>query len=470
MYLNSSSKNYEKKYKKYKDKYQMLKSHLNGALLYGGAQGTLLNGGDCYPLPNPEDDDIISAENLLNLHPDERITILNNCYDLNSLYRWIVIQNNKILPATQTEITYGDRQRLIQAYNALPQHLKKSYPAPDFFESDDVPSEYFYEVSDDDDDWWRDIPPQSPRTPLPPPSPLQYKLHEYCRRYFSNIPINEIIDIDNRGRIDNLKITENCLQGFDNLRTINLRYDNLSILFEGDNDFITSNTLVTFVLQTNLMRNDPNHSNEFNLNTIWPRMFVNLNSLRSIDLSFNIINDICRDSFINLPVLKELNLSNNKISEIPEDLFQNLPTLEKINLGNNQISNLPKDLFQNLPNLTNIALDFNEISNLPKDLFQNLPNLTDIVLDYNEISIIPNKYFKNLRKLKNLSLTHNQITTIYMDTFINLPVINIIRLVGNRITTIQPHSFVNLNPSGLVILMNSTLSESNKSNIGYSNM
>ena len=59
MYLNSKS--YEKKYKKYKNKYQILKSQLGDAkgTLYGGAKGTLygcakgtLYGGDCDPLPN----------------------------------------------------------------------------------------------------------------------------------------------------------------------------------------------------------------------------------------------------------------------------------------------------------------------------------------------------------------------------------------------------------------------------------
>ena len=81
MYLNSKS--YEKKYKKYKNKYQILKSQL------GGAKGTLY-GGDCDPLPNPEEEDFVSKENLLDLCPEERITIQNKCYEVRSLYRWII--------------------------------------------------------------------------------------------------------------------------------------------------------------------------------------------------------------------------------------------------------------------------------------------------------------------------------------------------------------------------------------------
>ena len=46
MYLNY--KNYEKKYKKYKSKYQTLKSQL---------------GGNCDPLPNPEEEDLSTTQN-----------------------------------------------------------------------------------------------------------------------------------------------------------------------------------------------------------------------------------------------------------------------------------------------------------------------------------------------------------------------------------------------------------------------
>jgi hypothetical protein len=83
MYLSSSSKSYEIKYKKYKKKYQILKSHISGILLNGGAKGTLLNGGakgtllngsDCDPLLNPEEEDLATTQNLLDLCPDAKGT------------------------------------------------------------------------------------------------------------------------------------------------------------------------------------------------------------------------------------------------------------------------------------------------------------------------------------------------------------------------------------------------------------
>ena len=82
MYLNS--KKYEKKYKKYKNKYQILKSNISGVLL---PKVPSVNGGACDPLPNPDEEDLFTRQNLLDLCPEERITIQNKCYKVSGLYR-----------------------------------------------------------------------------------------------------------------------------------------------------------------------------------------------------------------------------------------------------------------------------------------------------------------------------------------------------------------------------------------------
>ena len=110
MYLNSSLKSYEKKYRKYKSKYKILKSHIGGA---------------CDPLPNPEEEDIVSRENLLDLCPEERITIQNKCYEVNGLYRWIITDNKSILPGIQTKITEEEKRRLDDNNNNIFRYAKK---------------------------------------------------------------------------------------------------------------------------------------------------------------------------------------------------------------------------------------------------------------------------------------------------------------------------------------------------------
>ena len=104
MHLNSNLKSYIEKYKKYKSKYQKLKNYL---------------GGECMQLPNADEDDIISGKNLLDLCPEERITIQNKCYSITNLYEWIIIRNHNVLPLTQTEITFQEKEKLIKEYELL---------------------------------------------------------------------------------------------------------------------------------------------------------------------------------------------------------------------------------------------------------------------------------------------------------------------------------------------------------------
>ena len=116
--MNSNSKNYEKKYKKYKNRYLELKSQ----------QGTLI-GGDCDPYPNPEEEDF-TTQNLLDLCPNERITIQNKCYEVKGLYQWIIVKKHDILPGTITTISEEEKQNLIKAYKILkrPPSNKNLYP------------------------------------------------------------------------------------------------------------------------------------------------------------------------------------------------------------------------------------------------------------------------------------------------------------------------------------------------------
>ena len=79
-----------------------------------------LNGGDCNPLPSPEDYDVITGETLLDLCPDERITIRNRCYEVRSLYENIIKYKRNFLPDTMQVITPEETEKIIRAYESLP--------------------------------------------------------------------------------------------------------------------------------------------------------------------------------------------------------------------------------------------------------------------------------------------------------------------------------------------------------------
>ena len=71
------------------------------------------------PLPDPEERDIITGQNLLNLHLSEQISIQNRCYTVRVLYQWIFIYNNDTLPLTDTLLIDEEIKKIMQAYQSI---------------------------------------------------------------------------------------------------------------------------------------------------------------------------------------------------------------------------------------------------------------------------------------------------------------------------------------------------------------
>jgi hypothetical protein len=136
-----SSLNYEKKYLKYKNKYQILKNQYDSTK-------NILSGGECIPLPNPEEEDFL-AQNLLDLCPNERITIQNKCYDIRSLYELVIKRGNTMLPGTITRITEAEKEKLKKEYKLLLQayqRLNDCNPLPTPWEIDILTSQNLFNL------------------------------------------------------------------------------------------------------------------------------------------------------------------------------------------------------------------------------------------------------------------------------------------------------------------------------------
>ena len=95
---------YKAKYLKYKQKYLTLQSDLKG--------------GECNPEPNAGDEDMISFEELINLQPNQRITVNGDCFDLNAIYQWVIIQNKNVDPKRRP-IDRATKERINNAYLQL---------------------------------------------------------------------------------------------------------------------------------------------------------------------------------------------------------------------------------------------------------------------------------------------------------------------------------------------------------------
>ena len=384
MYLSSSSKSYEKKYLKYKNKYKILKSQ------FGGAKGTL-HGGDCSPLPNPEEEDLVTAKNLLDLCPEERITIQNKCYEVKSLHNWIIEGNHDRLFDTQTLITPEDKQRLLEAYDELP---------------------------------------------LLPNKLTRDKLIQI----YLNLQQEIIIDLSREGYTDIAPGTFS-IGTFDdnlpNLRDLSLRNNQIKKLQSG-----TFNNLLRLVsldlsnnkiieLQLGIFNNLPRLEYLFFDNNqiieLHRDTFNNLPNLRILHLDYNQIRELQPDIFTmgmfgNFQFLTELWLNNNQIRELQPGTFNNLPRLEKLWLNNNQIRELQPDIFNNLPNLIRLYLNNNQIIELQPGIFNNLLNLKKIILYNNQIrELQPDTFSKKLKALQLINLTDNPIRELQSNSYYGLP-------------------------------------------------
>ena len=323
MYLNSSSNSYETKYRKYKNKYKSLKSQL---------------GGECEPLPNFGDEDIITTQNLLNLSPRERITIQNNCYVVDSLHEWIFENGSNILPATQTSITDEEKQRLSDAYGAL--HSLRALPSQPLVD-------------------------------------LTVVTREKLIQLYPGLEYETSINLSGRGCIS---IHINALYDLPDLEILDLSNNQISIL--EPSLFRNLPRLKRLILSNN------------QISVLPPGIFNNLN-LEILFLDHNQISVLPPNIFNNLEYsLKTLFLNHNLITVLQPNIFNNLLRLKEIYLHNNQISvlqprifNKEPDMFGDVLHLEHLDLSNNQISVIQPNTFKYLRNLEKLFLTNNPIIV-----------------------------------------------------------------------------------
>ncbi|ELK33571.1 Epiphycan [Myotis davidii] len=98
--------------------------------------------------------------------------------------------------------------------------------------------------------------------------------------------------------------------------------------------------------------------------------FANLNDLRKIDLTSNLISEIDEDAFKKLPELRELILRDNKIRQLPD-----LPSsLTFIDVSNNRLGRkgIKQEAFKDMYDLHHLYLTDNNLDHIPLPLPENL--------------------------------------------------------------------------------------------------
>ena len=197
---------------------------------------------------------------------------------------------------------------------------------------------------------------------------------------------------------------------------VNLQTLNLSGLYLGDDDGISSLSTLTVLTELDLSRN-------YDISDISP--LENMTGLTWLDLSVNEIEDL--SPLENLTGLTELDFSGNGIEDLSS--LENLTGLTELDLSDNDIEDLSP--LENMTGLTWLDVSGNEIEDLSS--LENLTGLTELDLSDNDIRDV--NPLKSLTALTRLDLFDNEISDV--SSLENLTGLSELHLSGNHISDLS---------------------------------
>ncbi|KAM9409178.1 asporin isoform 2-T2 [Pholidichthys leucotaenia] len=169
------------------------------------------------------------------------------------------------------------------------------------------------------------------------------------------------------------------------------------------------------------------------ISKIHPKAFRNMDNLKLLYLSYNLLTEIPA----NLPPnVFELRFHENRISRIQKDAFRGLRKLHVLELGANPLANSGIELGAfNGVSAMYIGIAEAKLTAVPKDLPS---SMADLSLDYNKISKVEVEDFRRYKNLQRLGLGFNQIKFVENGSFASIPTIREIHLDNNRLRKVPP--------------------------------
>jgi Leucine-rich repeat (LRR) protein len=173
--------------------------------------------------------------------------------------------------------------------------------------------------------------------------------------------------------------------------------------------------------------------------------FVNMTNLSFLNLSYNNLRRVSRETFRGLENLnRHLGLKNASIYHLEEGAFENLGKLEFLNLEHNpfpRLYNLTAAMFRGLYNLRVLLLSGCEISFLAPDVFSYLPSLEYLSLRDNQLTTLSPALFVSLPHLIGIDLADNQLAyanNASQRLFENNTELEVVFLSRNKLTSLNP--------------------------------
>ena len=109
----------------------------------------------------------------------------------------------------------------------------------------------------------------------------------------------------------------------------------------------------------------------------------------SADFSFNIIGQLQSGCFLNMNSIKLINLKSNLISEIQKLAFSGLPSLRYLDLSNNFLTSISEYIFARSHNIVILSLTGNGLMSVNKNTFQKFKGKIINVRDFHICCLIP---------------------------------------------------------------------------------
>ena len=229
------------------------------------------------------------------------------------------------------------------------------------------------------------------------------------------------------------KLTQNDFSSLQTTHILALRIINSQLKEIQDYTFQTMGTLRKLTLREN------------QIFSLTKDAFSGLINLQELDLSKNKIQSFASLEVLNpLTSLKTLDLSYNLINSIPTGLFIAQRNLQILTLEGNHLGTLQGDSFQGLHNLRTLYARHCDIRNIESSTFDLLGSVDTLDLSDNDLYIFPSHTnLQTLRVLRNLTLQGNKFTGLTNDQFQGLH-LDTLDLSRNSITKIEPHVFPNV--------------------------
>lgn len=146
-----------------------------------------------------------------------------------------------------------------------------------------------------------------------------------------------------------------------------------------------------------------------------------LPNLEHLDLSRNMLINLGGTNFFTgLTALKSLDLSYNllnKMATFDDNVFNGLSKLEILDLSDNQLESISSTLLAPLINLRKLFLDYNKLTTLSDDVISKLSNLDELSLAFNLVKILPPNIASKMTNLRLINLHGNRIDYITQDRF-----------------------------------------------------